>query len=118
MSFPHQDIAPVSVSNIRCFPFQLSSDIWLVAEEFTANNVQELSVTKGQQVEIVDTSPNGNSEWCLVRTLATESGVTPQEGLVPMATLKQMPNLKVSGSHTSIENEGRSFLCHPKVKAM
>ena len=108
-------------------------DIWLVAEDYTATNENELSVHRGQQVELLDSSPNGNIEWCLVRVLSTSDApvagtgigagtgppsapppaAPPSEGLVPMAALKQMPNLKVSTSRTSIENEGNFLLlCH------
>ena len=94
----------------NCHDFFLFSfqglDVCIVIEDFTAtNDTNELSVQRGQQVELLDTCPNGNADWCLVRTLVTDARLTPAEGLVPMATIKQLPNLKISGSRQSIENE-------------
>uniref|UniRef100_A0A6P7G032 Uncharacterized protein LOC114336121 n=1 Tax=Diabrotica virgifera virgifera TaxID=50390 RepID=A0A6P7G032_DIAVI len=65
-----------------------------VMSDFTATNPLELSVTKGQQVEVVEVCAS-KPDFCLVRmptrgTTDHESGVVP-EGLVPLAVLKQPP---------------------------
>ncbi len=86
---------------------QFPGDIWHVVEDYKATNDQELSIQQGQHVEVLDTAPATNQNWCLVRHLPLDNGSTPTEGLVPMANIKQVPNLKVSSSRTSIENEGQ-----------
>lgn len=78
-----------------------------MAQDFAASADGEISVQRGQQVELLDPNPGGNTEYCLVRLVNADLTITPSnEGLIPMATIKQVPNLKVSGSRTSIENEG------------
>lgn len=75
----------------------------MAAEDYTACSEQELSLQRGQQVEILDSSPGGSADWCLVRVVDTSPTT---EGLVPIAMLKHVPNLKVSSSRGSIDNEG------------
>ncbi|XP_074654482.1 kalirin-like isoform X2 [Tubulanus polymorphus] len=83
-----------------------SYEITIAAEDYTAQTPNEISLQRGQQVEIIENTNNQPSEWCLVRTFSVEGG-GPSEGLVPMAALKHVPNLRVSqsGSRTSIEND-------------
>lgn len=81
--------------------------MWLITEDYTATSEKEVSVSRGQQVELVESAAGGNPEWCLVRLPSVETNSTPTEGLVPAAMLKQVPNLKVSASRGSIENEGQ-----------
>lgn len=70
---------------------------WVVSD-YTAVGPQELSVTKGQQVEVIEmclTKP----DFCLVRmpTRGTDHDATNiPEGLVPLAVLKQPPAPKSS----------------------
>ncbi|XP_049828356.1 kalirin isoform X4 [Schistocerca gregaria] len=60
---------------------------WVVADHVAAAGSHELSVTKGQQVEVVEAA---GADWCLVRM--PSAGVdSPPEGLVPLAVLKQPP---------------------------
>lgn len=58
---------------------------WVVAEH-TAGGSGELSVNKGQQVEVVEACA-GRSEWWIVRI----PGEPPQEGAVPAHVLKPQP---------------------------
>ncbi|CAG9857602.1 unnamed protein product [Phyllotreta striolata] len=58
-----------------------------VMSDYAAVDVQELSVAKGQQVEVVETCPT-RPDYCLVRLGA---GAAAVEGLVPLAVLKQPP---------------------------
>ena len=88
---------------MKCLSLQ--NDVTVVVDDFIASGASEISVRKGQQVEVLDLSP-GQPNWCYVRTLPSESG-DQYQGLVPTATLKQIPKLLVSGSRTSIEFEGQ-----------
>ena len=102
---------------------QAPSDIWLVTEDFTSSHQRELSVSRGQHVEVLDTSPNGTPDFCLVRHLIGEAnsqsgtgagnGQPVSEGLVPASALRPVSNLKVSNSggvySTAPENEGKFF---------
>ena len=89
----------------------MSTEVSVVVEDFSASGGQELSIQRGQTVEVLESSTPNNlpPDFCLVRTLSTEGGL-PHEGLVPMAALKQVPNVKVSGSRTSIDQEGKNDL--------
>lgn len=70
-----------------------------VATDYTATpGTNEVSVTKGQQVEIIETACNGAPEFCLVR-LNIHSGSAVDgsgtiEGIVPMSVLKLAPSNK------------------------
>lgn len=68
---------------------------WVVSDYTATPGTTEVSVTKGQQVEIIDTS-SGAPEFCLVRLTAKggsgEAGT--QEGLVPLSVLKPAPSSK------------------------
>ncbi|XP_015585806.1 triple functional domain protein isoform X4 [Cephus cinctus] len=67
---------------------------WVVADHSAAPGSHELTVTKGQQVEVLENG-SGNSaggEWTLVRLpLAPGQADPPPEGLVPTSALKQPP---------------------------
>lgn len=87
-----------------------SPDIWIIAEDLTGSNEGELSLSKGQAVEVVDASPGGTTEdeeWCLVRTVNTDDTGPIVEGLVPMASLKPATNSRGSGCPDNYENEGK-----------
>ncbi|XP_050446122.1 kalirin isoform X3 [Cataglyphis hispanica] len=74
---------------------------WVVADHMAAPGSRELSVTKGQQVEVLEngsstgTTPGGvpnTGEWTLVRLPLTPGQAEPPvEGLVPTSALKQPP---------------------------
>lgn len=77
---------------------------WVVSDYTATPGTTEVSVLKGQQVEIIDTACNGAPEFCLVRlnTHSGEGGATTegsggtQEGLVPVSVLKPAPTGKSS----------------------
>ena len=84
-----------------------------MTENFCAQNEHQLSVQRGQQVQLLDTvhltpgstglvSDEGPTEWYLVRSTLDEVS----EGLVPMAAVRQVSGgLKASGSRTSIGHD-------------
>lgn len=62
---------------------------WVVADHSATPGSRELTVTKGQQVEVLE---NGTGEWTLVRlSVAPGQPDPPLEGLVPTSVLKQPP---------------------------
>ncbi|XP_053624403.1 kalirin isoform X1 [Plodia interpunctella] len=65
---------------------------WVVSEH-TASAAGELSVSKGQQVEVVEPWA-GRADWWVVRV----PGEPPAEGAVPAAVLKPQPQQKTSPS--------------------
>jgi len=71
----------------------------VIADHVAAAGSQELSVHKGQQVEVLELNTSA-PDWCLVRMSTSGSSVdSPPEGLVPLAVLKQPPpGLKTSPS--------------------
>lgn len=79
---------------------------WVVSD-FTATSPQELSVTKGQQVEVVEIC-SSKPDFCLVRmpTRGTDhdSAGVP-EGLVPLSALKQPPVLRSSPRRHPADHE-------------
>lgn len=85
---------------------------WVVTDYNATPGTNEVSVTKGQQVEIIETSCSGAPDCCLVRlnlhsgSAADGSGTI--EGIVPMSVLKLTPFSKGShrkGVDTSSENK-------------
>lgn len=76
---------------------------WVIADHTATPGTNEVSVAKGQQVEIIDPNFNGTLEHCLVRlnvhsssngTAADGSGTL--EGLVPISVLKLAPTSKIA----------------------
>lgn len=74
---------------------------WVVAEH-TASGIGELSVSKGQQVEVIEPCP-GRIEWWVVRV----PGEPSQEGAVPAHVLKPQP------SHQAKTSPSRRPLSQP-----
>jgi len=72
---------------------------WVVADHMATPGSRELSVTKGQQVEVLENGSTNasaagipNTEWTLVRLPLTPGQTEPPaEGLVPTSALKQPP---------------------------
>ena len=69
---------------------------WVVADHSAAPGSRELTVTKGQQVEVLENGSGSTSsigpEWTLVRLASAPGQVEPPpEGLVPTSALKQPP---------------------------
>jgi hypothetical protein len=92
---------------------QASTDLWLVTEDYTARSDRELSVSRGQQVELIDAHPpnappppmgsDPPTQWYLIRLANPDTADwASAEGMVPMTVLKQLPGLRGSGSRTSI----------------
>ena len=102
-----RDTRTWTIDSISLFSLLQNSELWLIAEDYTANNDKELTVTKGQKVEITENSPGGvTGDWCLVRIVNADDTSTGQEGLLPVSALKPLPNLRVSSSHDKFDNEG------------
>lgn len=85
---------------ITCF-FQTGVlEMTWVVSDFTATNSQEMTVTKGQQVEVVEVC-SSKPDFCLVR-MPTRGNDHDQtnvpEGLVPLSVLKQPPAPRSSPS--------------------
>ncbi|XP_018907690.2 triple functional domain protein isoform X1 [Bemisia tabaci] len=80
---------------------------WVIADHVAAAGSGELSVEKGQQVEVVELRA---PDWCLVRHTPAPSSQPPSgaapapaptlEGLVPLAVLKTPPALATTISKT------------------
>lgn len=71
---------------------------WVVTDYTATSGTNEVSVTKGQQVEIIETACNGSPDFCLVR-LNIHSGSAVDgsgtiEGIVPVSVLKFAPSNK------------------------
>ncbi|XP_077867222.1 triple functional domain protein-like [Saccoglossus kowalevskii] len=62
-----------------------SAELTIIIEDYEARSSQELSVKKGQTVEVLERS-DSQSDWYLVRSLSVENCST-QEGIVPIRTL-------------------------------
>uniref|UniRef100_A0A182JEN1 SH3 domain-containing protein n=1 Tax=Anopheles atroparvus TaxID=41427 RepID=A0A182JEN1_ANOAO len=78
----------------------LSEMTWVIADHAAAPGSSELSVSKGQQVEVVDMNCSGAPDFCLVRLSINASD--SQEGLVPVTVLKPLPS-----SHSKLNNKQR-----------
>ncbi|XP_033224250.1 kalirin isoform X3 [Belonocnema kinseyi] len=70
--------------------------MWVVADHSAAPGTRELTVSKGQQVEVLENGSGSTSsigaEWTLVRLASAPGQVeSPPEGLVPTSALKQPP---------------------------
>ena len=98
------------------FCFQGVEMTWVIADHVARDSSGELSVSKGQQVEVVEVQ--GGGEWCLVRMPSAGGGAdSPPEGLVPSAVLKQpplglktSPSRRIAASATAIEaDSGKSI---------
>ena len=91
--------------------FQVTAELWLVTEDYTAQSDRELTVSRGQQVELVDAqptnAPSGDVMYYLIRLANPDTADwASAEGLVPSTVLKQLPGLRGSGSRSSITIDG------------
>lgn len=83
-----------------------------VTHDFTATNSGELTVNKGQQVEVVEVCAT-RPDYCLVRmpTRGTDHQEAIPEGMVPLAVLKQPPVTSNRGSpsarRANVGNQGQ-----------
>lgn len=78
---------------------------WVVADHI-ATGAGELTVTKGQQVEVVE-SWQGRADWWVVRI----PGEPPQEGAVPGQVLKPQPQISLPQQKTSPSRRPLSQPC-------
>lgn len=88
---------------------------WVVSD-YTATNSQEMTVAKGQQVEVVEVC-SSKPDFCLVRmpTRGTDHDQTAvPEGLVPLSVLKQPPAARSSPSRRPvIDQDGGKSTYYP-----
>ncbi|XP_017017775.1 triple functional domain protein isoform X2 [Drosophila kikkawai] len=71
---------------------------WVVADYIASAGTNELSVNKGQQVEIIEQPTAGEPDFCLVRLNPQHDDAAVQEGLVPVSVLKPPPGSHKHGS--------------------
>jgi hypothetical protein len=76
---------------------------WVVADHEAPAGSAEITVRKGQQVEVLEV-PSGQ-DMCLVRLHAASAAEPPVEGMVPLAVLKPTPQgLKGQQAHQGKTN--------------
>lgn len=100
---------------------------WVISDYVAAQGSAELSVQKGQQVEVIDTNCLGAPDYCLVRltngstnnnnnvsTTSLSSSSTQeqiiQEGLVPSSILKPAPTQTTKSRRAGDGDEGEILL--------
>ncbi|KAH8365464.1 hypothetical protein KR093_001054 [Drosophila rubida] len=71
---------------------------WVVADYIASAGSNELSVSKGQQVEIIEPPTASEPDFCLVRLNPQHDDSAVQEGLVPVSVLKPPPGAHKQGS--------------------
>ncbi|XP_033241427.1 triple functional domain protein isoform X1 [Drosophila pseudoobscura] len=71
---------------------------WVVADYIATSGTNELSVSKGQQVEIIEQPSATEPDFCLVRLNPQHDDAAVQEGLVPVSVLKPPPGSHKQGS--------------------
>lgn len=78
---------------------------WVVADHEAPAGSAEITVRKGQQVEVLEV-PSGQ-DMCLVRLHASSAAEHPVEGMVPLSVLKPPPQgLRGQRAH---EGKSRKF---------
>lgn len=98
---------------------------WVISDYVAAQGSAELSVQKGQQVEVIDTNCLGAPDYCLVRltngsttnnvsTTSLSSSSTQeqiiQEGLVPSSILKPPPTQTTKSRRAGDGEDGELFI--------
>lgn len=88
----------LGLADLSPLPFQLSGgcELTVVIHDFTACNSTELTIRRGQTVEVLE-RPHDKPDWCLVRTTDRSPAA---EGLVPCGSLC------IAHSRSSMEMEG------------
>ncbi|KAF4519125.1 hypothetical protein B566_EDAN007398 [Ephemera danica] len=84
---------------------------WVIADHEAAAGSPEITVRKGQQVEVLEVPAAHNPDLCLVR-LPSSGGSgdqTAQEGLVPMIVLKPPPQ-GLRGRRSNPDHDGEYHL--------
>lgn len=108
--------APVKIMEDSCEDvFLLQTGVpeitWVVADHTAASGTRELSVTKGQAVEVLE-SEGVSPEWTLVRLVGgpgQSSGEAAPEGLVPTRALQQPPSASCKTSPSRKVQAGASM---------
>ena len=75
---------------------------WVIADHEATAGSPELTVRKGQQVEVLEVPAANAPDLCLVRLPSSTSG-EHLEGLVPLAVLKPPPQ-GLRGRRTAIQD--------------
>ena len=103
--YPTSPIKLLSFSKV----LEFSDNVWSVTENYKATNDEEISLKKGQLVEVL-VKPHGSSRW-RVRLLLSE-GVNPSEGWAPHNALKRSderdPKKKRHSDISHSSSEGKS----------
>ena len=88
---------------------EFNDNVWSVTENYKAANDEEISLKKGQLVEVL-VKPHGSSRW-RVRLLLSE-GLNPAEGWAPHNALKRSderdPKKKRHSEISHSSSEGKS----------
>lgn len=106
--YPTSPIKLLSFSKV----LEFNDNVWSVTENYKAANDEEISLKKGQLVEVL-VKPHGSSRW-RVRLLLSE-GLNPSEGWAPHNALKRSddrdPKKKRHSdiSHSSSEGESNEY---------
>jgi hypothetical protein len=100
---------------------------WVISDYVAAQGSAELSVQKGQQVEVIDTNCLGAPDYCLVRltNVSTNNNISTtslsssstqeqiiQEGLVPSSILKPPPTQTTKSRRAGDGDEGELCCVH------
>ncbi|XP_060073162.1 kalirin-like isoform X1 [Ylistrum balloti] len=101
MAFQYLGMMMVKLAHWKNFK-RKKGDISIVIEDYAAANNSELTIQRGQQVEILDPTP-GEPNWCLVKSLTPPGEGEPSQGLVPLSTLKPLPVMRGPGSRSSMD---------------
>lgn len=85
---------------------------WIVSDYVATPGTNEVSVTKGQQVEIIDPNCGGSPELCLVRLnihsgSAADGGSGTIEGMVPISVLKPPPSNRAHRKNVNDASEAK-----------
>lgn len=78
--------SPIKLDSFSSKVLDFVQDVWSVAENYKANSDEEVSLKKGQLVEVL-VRPYGSSRW-RVRVVMND-GTAPLEGWVPHTALKR-----------------------------
>lgn len=101
--------SPIKLVSFSSKVLEFNDNVWSVTENYKAANDEEISLRKGQLVEVL-VKPHGSSRW-RVRLLLAE-GVSPAEGWAPHSNLKRSderdPKKKRHSDISHSSSEGKS----------
>lgn len=89
---------------------------WVISDYIASAGSNELSVSKGQQVEIVEPPTANEPDFCVVRLNPQSEDAAVQEGLVPVSILKPPPGTQKTSSTRKdksdvIQDQSEYILC-------